>query len=103
MADFSPNRELINPKFEGYKLQVISPVVARHGLPYKPTQATASGRSPLSLQEVQSRITHNHLVLSPASGRVLYVDARRRVVVVDVDPTDVSSAVLAHTFTDVLY
>lgn len=88
MADFSPNRELLNPKFEGYKLQVISPVVARHGLPYKPTQATASGRSPLSLQEVQSRITHNHLILSPAFGRVLYIDARHRVVVVDVDPTD---------------
>ncbi|KAI6039319.1 hypothetical protein EDC04DRAFT_3140934 [Pisolithus marmoratus] len=90
MADFSPNRELLNPKFEGYKLQLISPGVARHGLPYKPTQATASGRSPLSLQEVQSRITHNHLVLSPAPGRVLYIDADRRVVVVDVDLTDIT-------------
>lgn len=92
MADFSPNRELLNPKFEGYKLQVISPGIARHGLPYKPTQVTTSGRSPLSLQEVQSRITHNHLVLSPAPGRALYIDADHRVVVVDIDPTDITKS-----------
>ncbi|KAG6333840.1 hypothetical protein ID866_5252 [Astraeus odoratus] len=85
MADFKPDRNLLNPKFEGYKLQVIAPDTARHTLPYKPTQITAPGRSPLSLQEVQSRITHNHLVLSPEPGRFLYVDAGHRVVVVDVD------------------
>ncbi|KAL4080678.1 hypothetical protein J3A83DRAFT_4201637 [Scleroderma citrinum] len=85
MTDFKPDRSLLNPKFEGYKLQVISPDVARYDLPYKPTQAATSGRSPLSLQEVQSRITHNHLVLSPNSRRALYIDAEHRVIVVDVD------------------
>ena len=89
MADFKPDRSLLNPKFEGYKLQVISPDVARYDLPYKPTQVTTSGRSPLSLQEVHSRITHNHLTLSLNCARALYVDAEHRVVVVDVDVSDV--------------
>ncbi|KIJ62565.1 hypothetical protein HYDPIDRAFT_135637 [Hydnomerulius pinastri MD-312] len=85
MADFTPNRSLLNPKFEGYKLQLLSQDnVFRYNLQYKPTQAATSGRSPLSFQEVQSRITHNHLALSPKKGRGLYVDANHQVVVVDV-------------------
>ncbi|KAH7885275.1 hypothetical protein F5I97DRAFT_2062504, partial [Phlebopus sp. FC_14] len=85
MADFAPERTLLNPKFEGYKLQVIpQDGVARYDLQYKPTQIATSGRSPLSFQEVQSRITHNHLALSTTADRGLYVDAERRVVVIEI-------------------
>jgi hypothetical protein len=95
MPSFTPNRSLLNPKFEGYRLDPIiqEDVVTRHDLQFKLSQARVSGRSPLSMQEVQSRITHNHLAISPNSlntdgnghGRALYVDAELKVIVVDVD------------------
>jgi hypothetical protein len=95
MPSFTPNRSLLNTKFEGYRLEPIAQedVVTRHDLQFKISQATVStgrsARSPLSMQEVQSRITHNHLVVSSAltgqGGRALYVDAELRVVVMDVD------------------
>jgi hypothetical protein len=87
MELFTPNRSLLNPKFEGYKLDPISQeaTVTRYNLDYRPTQKTISGRSPLSFQEVQSRITHNHLAVATEGGRALYVDAEFRVVLIDVD------------------
>ena len=95
MPSFTPDRSLLDPKFEGYRLEPIpqEDVVTRYDLQFKLTQATvspaASARSSLSMQEVQSRITHNHLAVSPApttqGGRALYVDAELSVVVVDVD------------------
>jgi len=95
MPSFTPDRSLLNPKFEGYRLDPIAQedVVARYVLQFNLSQATVStsavGRSPLSMQEVHSRITHNHLAVSPNStpqcGRALYVDAELRVVVIDVD------------------
>ncbi|KAF8842171.1 hypothetical protein BDN67DRAFT_411251 [Paxillus ammoniavirescens] len=86
MADFIPTRSLLNPKFEGYKLQLLdqNDLVRRYDLPYKTSQASTYGKSPLTLQEVQSRITHNHLAISTANGRGIYVDTHHRVVVVDV-------------------
>jgi hypothetical protein len=92
MPSFTPNRSLLNPKFEGYRLDPIvqEGSVTRHDLQFKLSQATVSARSPLSMQEVQSRITHNHLAVAPcldgnANRRALYVDAELRVIVVDVD------------------
>lgn len=86
MADFTPTRSLLNPKFEGYKLLLLDQdnVVRRYILPYKITQASSYGKSPLTFQEVQSRITHNHLVLSATKRRGIYVDANHQVIVVDV-------------------
>ncbi|KAF9221631.1 hypothetical protein BS17DRAFT_757667 [Gyrodon lividus] len=85
MSDFTPTRSLLNPKFEGYKLHLLEQddIVRRYDLPYKTTQASTYGKSPLTLQEVQSRITHNHFALSTTNGRGIYVDAHHQVVLVD--------------------
>lgn len=85
MSSFTPNHALLNPKFEGYKLEVIpqEDTVTRFGLEYRPTQMANSGRSPLSFKEVQSRITHNHLAIANDSGRCLYIDSEHRVILVD--------------------
>lgn len=76
VSEFCTNRALLNPKFEGYKLELIPQenAVFRFKLDHKPTQATTSGRVPLSFQEMQSRITHNHLCVAPESGLAIYVD-----------------------------
>jgi hypothetical protein len=86
METFRPNRALLNPKFEGYKLNPIHQenAVVQYELQYKPTQATSSNRLPLSFEEVRSRITHNHLCVSSQARRALYVDADFNVVVIDV-------------------
>ncbi|KAJ7459842.1 hypothetical protein FB451DRAFT_562194 [Mycena latifolia] len=89
---FTTERGLLNPKFEGYKLDAISQEnsVARHNLQYTLTQATVSTHSPLSFQEVQSRITHNHISVAPHGSRAVYVDAQYRVILVGLDLTPLS-------------
>jgi hypothetical protein len=84
---FAPTRTLLNPKFECYKLDIISQedAVTRYPLEYKATQATVSGRSTFSFQEIQSRITHNHLAVCSEAGRAIYVDSNARVIAIDVD------------------
>jgi hypothetical protein len=87
MFTLHPNRSLLNPKFDGYKLDPISSedTVARHVLPYKATQASVSGRHHFSFQEAQSRIRHNHLNVSLEGEHVVYIDADLRVVLVRLD------------------
>jgi hypothetical protein len=88
METFVVNRSLLNPKFEGYKLDLIAQekAVQCYDLQYKPTQATTSSRALLSFQDVQSRITHNHLCISPEEGAgAIYVDADYNVVVIELD------------------
>ncbi|KAF7314257.1 CS domain-containing protein [Mycena kentingensis (nom. inval.)] len=76
------NRSLVNPHFEGYKLEIAPyDAVVRCGLQYPVTQSTVS--TPLSFEEVHSRITHNHL--ASAANRVVYVDAHFRVILVRVE------------------
>lgn len=91
---FVTDRNLLNPKFEGYKLSS-SPenLVQRHDLPFLPTQASVSGRSkiPLSLEEVASRITHNHLAVDAENNITLYVDEHLRVIRISVNPVNASS------------
>ena len=89
--DFKPNRSLLNPKFEGYKFNPLprDDPTRRYGLQYKPSQtnASASGSTqPMSFQEVQSRITHNHLTVRQNSALGVYVDAEHRVIGVTIDP-----------------
>ncbi|EIM86044.1 uncharacterized protein STEHIDRAFT_98383 [Stereum hirsutum FP-91666 SS1] len=81
MLSLRPDRHLLNPKFEGYKLHPLpEDVVSHHALNYKPTQSSVSGRAPLSFQEVQSRIRHNHLTVSPDSREAVYIDSDFKVV-----------------------
>ncbi|KAF9783227.1 hypothetical protein BJ322DRAFT_142228 [Thelephora terrestris] len=90
--DFKLNRSLLNSKFEGYRFNPLPQdnLTRRHGLQYKPSQTnTSASRSlqPMSFQEVQSRITHNHLAVRPGSALGVYVDAEYRVIGVTVEPT----------------
>lgn len=83
---FEPQRSLLNPKFEGYKFHALDQTKAISTFPlhHPITQTTNSGRTPLSFEEVHSRIRHNHLSIGP-DGRSVYIDADLKVVVVNVD------------------
>src|SRR6266550_2483295 len=84
MESFPVQRSLLNPKFESYKLDVLpQETVHRYDLPFKPSRSTVSGSTPLTFQEMQSRISHNHLSLSSETGQAIYVDSANRVVVVN--------------------
>lgn len=84
MESFAIQRALLNQKFESYKLDVLSQeAVSRYDLPFKPSRATVSGSTPLTFQEMQSRISHNHLSLESETGLAVYVDSANQVVVVD--------------------
>ncbi|PIL22551.1 hypothetical protein GSI_15240 [Ganoderma sinense ZZ0214-1] len=82
-----PIRALLNPRFDGYKFSRLEhdEVISHYALEHKVSQTNVSGRAPLSFQEVQSRVTHNHLVICNQSRRAVYVDAELRVIVIDVD------------------
>ncbi|KAI0661902.1 hypothetical protein C8Q70DRAFT_1043158 [Cubamyces menziesii] len=87
MPTFTPDRSLLNPRFEGYKFSPLEydEVSTHHPLQFKLSQTNVSGRAPLSFQEVQSRVLHNHLAICSQSRRVAYVDAELRVIGVDLD------------------
>ena len=87
MVDFATNRSLLNPKFEGYKLSLLEQDehVSNYPLRFRPSQANVSGRTKthLSFEEVQSRITHNHLAISSDNKSALYVDGDYNVIGVE--------------------
>lgn len=87
MFTLHANRSLLNPKFDGYKLDPISSedTIARHPLEHVATQASASGRHHFSFQEAESRIRHNHLTVSPDGTQIVYIDADLRVISVRLD------------------
>ncbi|KAI0822263.1 hypothetical protein BC628DRAFT_1327771 [Trametes gibbosa] len=87
MPTFTPDRSLLNPKFDGYKFSPLEydEVTSHYSLQHRLSQTNASGRAPLSFQEVQSRVLHNHLVVCSQSRRAVYVDAELRVIGVDLD------------------
>lgn len=81
---FHPDKSLLNPKFEGYKLHLSQETsVLQFPLISRSTQVATSGKVPFVFQEVQSRITHNHLVVHGESGRAVYVDTEYHVIFVD--------------------
>ena len=92
---FQPNRQLLNPHFDGYKFQPLEDeaVATHYPLTHRISQTNVSGRAALSFQEVRSRVLHNHLALCAASGqsntarptRAAYVDEELRVIGIDVD------------------
>lgn len=91
MPAFAPKRSLLNPKFEGYKLDAIDQddVVACYPLPYTLSQSSPAGKSPLSFHEVQSRIRHNHLAIGPGI-RSVYIDHDLKIIAVKVDTVSVT-------------
>jgi hypothetical protein len=101
MFTLHPNRSLLNPKFDGYKLDPISSEdnLVRHVLPYQATQATLSGQHHFSFQEAQSRIRYNHLGVSPNGEHVVYIDADLRVILVRLDHVRPFHAFLQGSFT----
>ncbi|KAK0449202.1 hypothetical protein EV421DRAFT_1995585 [Armillaria borealis] len=86
MASFRLQRELINPRFEGYKLDAISQddVVTRYNLEHKATQVTSSNKSLLTFKEMQSRITHNHL--ATCGKYAVYVDSQFNLIAIYLAP-----------------
>ena len=86
---FRPNRALLNPNFEGYRLEPISQAqtVRRYALSRRPTQATTSTGFPLAFEEMRSRITHNHLCVDSDSGLAVYVDDEFNVCLISVPMT----------------
>ncbi|KAF9533252.1 hypothetical protein CPB83DRAFT_806226 [Crepidotus variabilis] len=88
--DFKINRRVLNPKFEGYKLDPIrqEDAVSRFKLTRKPTQATTSTRLPLTFEEMRSRIGHNHLAVEGDAGLLLYVDSQLTVCLISL-PTNI--------------
>jgi hypothetical protein len=101
MFTLHPNRSLLNPKFDGYKLDPISSegTVARHALKHTATQASVSGRHHLSLQETESRIRHNHLTVSPNGEQAVYIDKDLSVISVRLDHVRVLHITVQSPFT----
>jgi hypothetical protein len=81
-------RSLLNPKFEGYKLKLSSQdeAITHHDLDYKPSPHIISANHTLSFQEMQSRVTHNHLAVARDAGRALYISSDYKVVLIDIGP-----------------
>lgn len=105
MEIFPVNKSLLNPKFDGYKLELIpqDQAVSRYKLSRKPTQATASGKAPLSFQEMRSRISHNHLTVDGDTGNAVYVDESFNVCLVGIPTSEVSYLKRASVPTEVVY
>ncbi len=101
MFTLHPNRSLLNPKFDGYKLDPISSedTVARHALEHIATQASVPGRHHLSFQETESRIRHNHLTVSPDGEQAVYIDKDLRVISVRLDHVRVLHVTVQSPFT----
>lgn len=97
---FPVDRSLLNPKFDGYKLKVAANPSAQlsYGLPAPgATQSTISSRAtkaPLSFEEVQSRIKHNHLAVSHIPGEFAYVDAGQNLVIMRIEPVSLGHLTL---------
>ncbi|KAL0069760.1 hypothetical protein AAF712_003029 [Marasmius tenuissimus] len=98
MTTFTADRQLLNPKFEGYKLEPLDQdqVISRFALTHKASQSTVPNRSPLSFQEVQSRITHNHLTIATDGSTAVYVDEDFNVVSITISDELVPSFTVVH-------
>lgn len=96
MSSFIPDRSLLNPKFDGYKFSPLEfdEVASRYPLEHKLSQTNVSGRAPLSFQEVQSRVTHNHLAVCNQTRRAVYVNAELKVVGFDLDEVSLPRSLL---------
>lgn len=76
-SEFVPDKALLNPKFEGYKLDPLESDVhvSSYSLPGDgATQSTISSKQHSSFKEVQNRIRHNHLYPTSIGNQAGYVD-----------------------------
>lgn len=92
MALFPPNRSLLYPQFETYRLHPLDPTDDVHSYPLPGSGATQSrleyGQHNLSFKEVRARIGWDHLAIDK-EGRGVYVDKDWNVVgfILDVSPS----------------
>jgi hypothetical protein len=89
-SPFNPDRSLLNPKFEGYKLDPLEQAQCARSYPLLgegATQSTVSSQlgSQPSFKEVQSRISFNHLFAGFNSNEAAYVDKSGNVILVNFD------------------
>ncbi|KAG8731470.1 hypothetical protein FRC11_004050, partial [Ceratobasidium sp. 423] len=83
---FSANHELLNPKFDGYKLKILEQqdCVQTFLLPSPGvTQSTVSARRIVPFTEVSARIKHNHLKIG--NSGLYYVDQNGGVTLIEFD------------------
>lgn len=79
---FNPIRELLNPKFESYKLKSSEFPSNCYTLPFNGIKLrTLPDHTRLAYSEVQARVRHNHLSAG-LNGEVVYVDGELTVVLV---------------------
>lgn len=84
---FPTVRELLNPKFESYKLEVPSDpsVAVAYPLPGSGLRLrTIPDHARLSFAEVQARVRHNHLSAG-MKGEVVYLDGELGVIAITLD------------------
>ncbi|CAE6432845.1 unnamed protein product [Rhizoctonia solani] len=87
---FSANHELLNPKFDGYKLKILEQqdCVQTFLLPSPGvTQSTVSARRIVPFTEVSARIKHNHLKIGNVG--LYYVDQSGGVVMIEFDEASI--------------
>ncbi|CAG8565862.1 5498_t:CDS:2 [Paraglomus brasilianum] len=102
-----PNRDLLNPTFEGYKLKLLNEdeCIIRTDLPAPgiSIQMVPSGTQ-LSYKEVQSRVLYNHLFsgynLDEGKGAAFYFDSDLRLVLVEYNSVK-SNTVTTHNLTEI--
>lgn len=98
-SSFVPDRKLLNPKFEGYKLDPLDSdtCVSSFKLPDGGiTQSTVSSirSSQPSFKEVQSRIRHNHISPSALEDQSGYIDKNGNFIIAAYDFVSSIQAVL---------
>lgn len=102
---FAPNRSILNPKFEGYKLSPVSELDAIHQFPLPGSgisQSTVSGGTHLAFQEVQSRVRQNHLAISVADpGIFAYIDKDFNFIIVAVEQVNSKNIMLSFNVSDI--
>src|SRR2546429_419385 len=88
-----PNRNLLNSKFEGYKLKVFNEKSRLLHFQLPPPAITIPKiptNSKLSYKEIQSRINFNHLFkgfeINKGKGVCFYFDSENFVVLAEYDP-----------------
>ncbi|KAF8517427.1 hypothetical protein BU17DRAFT_49856 [Hysterangium stoloniferum] len=83
MTKFTPNRSLLDPRFEGYKLSFTPSPALQYVLLPKHASQSRVGVSSLGFQQVASRVRHNHLAVG--DGNAMYVADDGSVVLVTID------------------
>jgi len=84
MPKLTPNRSLLNPNFEGYKLShTPAPEIFYAPLP-RPVNQARAGIGSLGFQKVASRVRHNHLAVGQ-NGQAMYITDGGQVTLIQVE------------------